>query len=198
MQHIGRYGTDKEYVDTVITPNKLVIVESLSTLETYFRSMRDQKVNWSILVRGSELEASEHKLAYCMTAYKSWVMDSLLINYAEVRKFPKKKSQENKNNSYLSQVLTDLYRIKPKEDRPFTEVFAYLAGKRGLPKGLPEYLVRSLKEAVPIRDAVISLGGNYDIVSVRAVAKRNKMDVFDINYTLARNSLLPDKKDSKQ
>lgn len=189
---MGRHGTDKNYVDTRLTHCKLAIVESLETLETYFQSMLEQKVHWAILVRGSELEASEHSLPYCMEAYLSWVVD-LLNDLGTVSKYPVKKLQTNKNNSYLSQVLTDLYRIKPKEERPFDTVFAYLAGKRKFPKNLPPYLVKSLKEAEPIRTAVLDCEQNYDIVNVRAVAKRHKMDVFDINYTLARNGLLPGK-----
>lgn len=195
---IGRYGTDKDYVDTVLTPNRLAIVESLSTLEAYFDSMVAQKVLWSVLVRGSELEASEHKLSYCSEAYKSWITSALVAKGEDlIKKYPKKKAQANKNNSYLSQVLTDLYRVKPKESRPFTPVFAYLAGKKPFPKGLPAYLVKSLNAAEPIRTAVLELREDYSIVKVRAIAKKHKMDVFDINYTLARTGLLPNKKDKK-
>ena len=192
---IGRYGTEKQYVDTMLTPNRLAIVESLSTLDAYFESLASQKALWAVVVRGSELEASEHKLPYCSEIYKSWLTDSLVASAAPITKYPKKRAQANKNNSYLSQVLTDLYRVKPKEARPFTAVFSYLAGKKPFPKGLPPYLVRSLTAAEPIRTAVLDLKGNYAIVSVRAVAKKHKMDVFDINYTLARTGLLPNKKD---
>lgn len=193
---IGRYGTTKDYVDTLLIPNKLVIVESLSTLALYFDSMLEQKVLWSVIVRGSELEAAEHGLAYALSAYTSWIVNSLLAK-TQVLEFPVKQKQVNKNNSYLSQVLTDLYRVKPKEARPFDVVFEYLAGKRKFPKNLPEYLIKSLKAAEPIRTAVLALQNDYSIECVRAIAKLHQMDVFDINYTLARNGLLPNSKEAK-
>lgn len=195
---VGKYGTPRKYVETLLTPNKLVIVESLSTLKLYFDSMNEQKVSWGVIVRGSELEATEHRLAYCQVAYKSWLMAVLTDTSPPVTTYPEKKLQANKNNSYLSQVLTDLYRIKPKEDRPFGSVFAYLAGKLKFPKNLPPYLVKSLKMAEAIRIAVSDLNGDYSIENVRAVAKKHKMDVFDINYTLAKTGLLPDKKEKKE
>ena len=187
-----------KYLETVLTPNKLVIVESLATLKLYFDSMNEQKVSWGVVVRGSELEASEHKLAYCQSAYRSWIMGVLTDTAKPVTEYPEKKLQTNKNNSFLSQVLTDLYRIKPKEERPFNTVFAYLAGKLKFPKNLPPYLVKSLKLAEAIRTAVLDLNGDYSIENVRAVAKKHKMDVFDINYTLAKTGLLPDKKEKKE
>ena len=194
---IGKYGTAKSYVDTVLTPNRLVIAESLSSLESYFDSMLTQTVNWAVIVRGSELEAAEHRLAYAMDAYPSWITNSLITLNSCITEFPVKQKQANKNNSYLSQVLTDLYRVKPKEARPFGPVFEYLAGVRKFPKGLPDYLVKSLTTAEPIRTAVLSLAGDCSIEAVRIASKVMNMDVFDINYTLARNGLLPNSKSAK-
>lgn len=196
-QDASRHGIPKKYVETMLTPNKLVIVESLATLKLYFDSMCEQKVLWGVVVRGSELEATEHKLAYCQVAHRGWIADVLTDVSVAVTAYPEKKLQANKNNSYLSQVLTDLYRIKPKEERPFTEVFSYLAGKLKFPSNLPSYLVKSLTKAEAIRTAIKDLAGNYSIESVRAVAKKHSMDVFDINYTLAKTGLLPDRKEKK-
>jgi hypothetical protein len=195
---LERFGTDKDYVDTVLTPNRLAIVSSMAVLENYFASMVEQKVSWIILVRGSEEEANEYGLAYCAKVYKSWLLNSLTLEIGSIKKFPAKKLIANKNKSYLSQILTDLYRIKPKEARPFTQVFSYLSGTGKLPRNLPPYLVKSIKEAESVRVAIQELEKDYSIITIRAIAKKHKMDVFDLNYTLARSGLLPNPKDNKK
>lgn len=168
-------------------PNILIYVESVALLLKNWESLQKSVTRWSAVVNASEDEAGELDVPYSPRATQSWIVSSLILdvpvtNLIRVSKEPKM------NTTYLTPIITELYKIQPKESRPFSAVFKFLAGASTKldTTDMPASLIRAVANAEPLRLAIDSIEDTADIVQIRAVAKDSSMDVFEINYTLAK------------
>lgn len=168
-------------------PNRLLYVESVSILLKNWEALTVSNTRWSIVVNASEDEAGELDVPYSPRATQEWIVSSLILdvpvtNLIRVSKEPKM------NATYLNLVITELYKIQPKEARPFPAVFKFLAGATSKldTTDMPAGLVKAVENAEPLRLAIASIEDPEDIVQIRAIAKEARMDVFEINYTLAK------------
>lgn len=174
--------------DTVTqVPNKLLYVESVSVLLKNWEKLTKSATRWSVVVHAAEDEAGELDVPYSPRATQEWIVSSLILdqpvtNLIRVSKEPKM------NATYLTPIITELYKIQPKESRPFPAVFKYLAGSVSKidTRDMPPGLVKAVGNAEPLRLAIESIRDTTNIVEIRSVAKEARMDVFEINYTLAK------------
>ena len=168
-------------------PNKLLYVESVSILLKNWDKLTGSATRWSVVVHAAEDEAGELDVPYSPRATQDWIVSSLILdrpvtNLIRVSKEPKM------NTTYLTPIITELYKIQPKEARPFPAVFKFLAGSVSKldTSDMPPGLIRAVANAEPLRLAIESIKDTTDIVQIRSVAKDASMDVFEINYTLAK------------
>lgn len=169
-------------------PNRMAYFSDVSSLEANWVGLVESQTHWSIIVYASEEEASEFSVPYSSEASIDWVLQSLMNERDLVDKMTRR-VQKNANKTYLSSVLTELYKIQPKEERPFTDVFKYLSG---VSKGFHSErlgLMAAVKSAKPIRRAIKELKKDRSIANIRKVAKEMHIDTFEINYTLAKGKL---------
>lgn len=169
-------------------PNHLGYIDSVALLADNWDAISTSESNWSLVVHASETEASELNFPYASVAHRDWLFQGL-VAIQFIDKLPKKNSK-NANATYLSSVITELYKIKPKEARPFLEVFRYLSGVTAKPNvdAYPK-LGLAVKAALPIRRAIRSLGKDQSLPNRRKVAKELRIDLFEINYTLAKGKV---------
>lgn len=165
--------------------NSLAYVDSLAVLFSLEDSLIESKNDWCVVVNGSEQEASEIGCAYAESVNGMWLASGL--SSATDFRLVRTKKKTNVNVTYLSPIITELYKIVPKDKRPVTQVFRYLAGiDKSLDVSFPEKLQTYLKQAKPLRQAIESLKKDFKIENVRKIAKERKIDVFEINYVIAK------------
>lgn len=168
--------------------NKLAYLSSVAVLEEHWESLVASTIPWTLVVRASEEEASEMRFPYSERAHTSWILRGLMSEKTLVRTLTKV-PVVNANVSYLGSVITELYRIQPKEARPFREVFRYLSGDSAKVDVDRPNLALAIKNALPVRRAIKALKKDRSIENKRRIAKAFKIDIFEINYTLAKGSV---------
>ena len=169
--------------------NRLAYLNSVAILEEHWAGLVASTTSWSVVVRASEEEAAELNFPYSERSHISWILRGLMSEASLIRTLTKVVAV-NANRSYLSSVITELYRIQPKEARPFREVFRYLAGESAfLAEDIRPSLALAVKGALPIRRAVKALKKDRSIENKRRIAKLLSIDLFEINYTLAKGSV---------
>lgn len=173
---------------TTFVPNRLVYVDSLELLEEHWAELVSSSNPWSVVVHASEEEASELMWPYAEVARSSWVLNGLMTCGQLVETITRVE-QGNANATYLSSVITELYKVQPKEERPFLQVFRYLSGVTSRFDTDRPGLRKAVKAAYPIRKAIKSLGKDRTMPAIRLAAKAHGIDIFEINYTLARGTV---------
>jgi hypothetical protein len=132
-----------------------------------------------------EEKAAEIRIPFTKNVTGLFLLSGLTSNEKEISLL-KDADEVVANKTFLGALLTELYKIQPKESRPFYEVFSFLASK------VPKFDTGNtkLREAVagaqPLRVAISELGQDKSIENIRKIAKKHQVDVFDINYTLAK------------
>ena len=187
--HVTESRSSKASIhQTSFMPNKLAYVGSVEILEQNWEGFVDSATPWSIVVHASAEEAGELSLPYAERAHRGWIFQGLLST-SQLVKVMTRKAVKNANKTYLSAVITELYKIQPKEDRPFMLVFRYLAGVTNSVDLDRPGLALAVKAARPIRRAIKALGKDRTMPNIRRVAKALRIDTFEINYTLAKGSV---------
>lgn len=168
-------------------PNTLLYVEDVSTLLKNWEALASSQTRWAIVVHAGEDEATEFDVAYTPRATSFWIISSLIAENA-VEELKRVSKEPKMNVTYLTPILTELYKIQPKEARPFATVFKYLAGvtQKIDHSQLSPGLSRAVTNAEPLRKTIKTIKDRSDIIEIRAVAKNARLDVFEINYTLAK------------
>ncbi len=169
-------------------PNKLLYVDSMLLALKIFEGVKDSKLHWSILINASELEASEYNLPYLKEVSRASLLN-LLTAADDYQSLVRRKDKTAVIPTYLSKIITELYKL-PKDQRPAKLIYELVTGKRKrIPTAFPDSLVLAVKQAGPLTAAILAATATTETPSkeeVRRVAKEHIVDIFEINYCLAK------------